>query len=102
MAYQNYTEEEDNQIIEAVKRHPENMRYCFYLLSKKMNRSDTSIGVRWYTHIKPNLKEPIVFVGSSKKIIPNNKIIAKNKKKTNKKFNILKSKWTRIKEILFE
>lgn len=95
-----WTAEENNKVINAVKRHPENLQYCFYTLSKKLNRTPAGISYQYYNVIKPSLsaEDPIIFTGSPKKIVPNSKVVSRNKKTS--KFSIVKAKWKKILEII--
>ena len=97
-----WTAEENNKIIEAVKRHPENLQYCFYTLSKKLDRTPQSISKQYYTVIRPNIpaEDPIIFTGSPKRIVPNTKIVKRGKESN--KLSILKAKWKRILKIITE
>lgn len=105
MTYKKWAASDDKVIIETIKRHPENLSYCFHLASKKLNTTDRSVAERYYRNIRPNLseEEPTIFVGSPKKIIVNTKMVKRSNNKAPKSsFTTLKAKWKKIIEIIKE
>ncbi len=70
--YKRWTKEEDLVILNSVKENPENLVKAFAITAKKLNRSVTSIRMRWYKHLKDSYS-PIFMVYSNKKAIINGK-----------------------------
>lgn len=56
MATKRFTKREDNKIIRYISEHSENISYCFTALAQEMNRTEGSIRVRYYSHLRPRLK----------------------------------------------
>ena len=70
--YKRWTKEEELVILSNVKENPENLLKAFAITAKKLNRSETSIRMRWYKHLKDSYS-PIFMVYSNKKAIINGK-----------------------------
>ena len=95
-----YTSEEDEIIIEAIKKNPQNLDKTFRELSNTMDRSYDSIRVHYYEKIARNQHNKLFLTLSPKKRHTNYKVFRKGMKIAPKKNN--KSKWRRILDILFE
>jgi len=66
-----YTKEEDEIIIESVKKYPDNIRFGFKIAVKLLkDRPISSVHYRYYFVLKPN--NLILTVGSSKGFTANN------------------------------
>lgn len=70
--YKRWTKEEDLVILSNVKENPENLLKAFAITAKKLNRSEVSIRMRWYKHLKDS-HSSIFMVYSNKKAIINGK-----------------------------
>ena len=47
-----WTPHEDSVLRSYVAKHPENLHYCFFLVSKELNRTLTAVEMRWYYKLK--------------------------------------------------
>lgn len=70
--YKRWTKEEELVILSNVKENPENLLKAFAIAAKKLNRSEASIRLRWYNHLKDSYS-PVFMVYSNKKAIINGK-----------------------------
>ena len=70
--YKRWTKEEELVILSNVKENPENLLKAFAITAKELNRSEASIRLRWYKHLK-NSYSPVFMVYSNKKAIINGK-----------------------------
>lgn len=70
--YKRWTKEEELVILSNVKENPENLLKAFAIAAKKLNRSEASIRMRWYNHLKDSYS-PVFMVYSNKKAIINGK-----------------------------
>lgn len=43
---------EERVVRTYVKKHPENLRYCFFLASKEIDRTPKAISGHYYKHLK--------------------------------------------------
>ncbi|MCA9381624.1 Myb-like DNA-binding domain-containing protein [Candidatus Dojkabacteria bacterium] len=82
-----FTSEEDNIIINNIKKYPNNLSFSFEVSSKTLtNRSVDSISLRYYKNLKKNHK--IFGVGSSLGIVINTKNTVRPPDKTVKQLVI--------------
>lgn len=100
MAGRKFTPEEDNIIIDAVKKNPQNINKAFVLIAPKINRTVDSIRVRYYGRIAKNKDNKLFLTVSERRKLTNYKVQrddmeAKAERST-------KPKWRRILDILFE
>lgn len=95
-----YTKEEDNIILEEVKKKPENISKAFIAVSKKINRSVLGIRNHYYRYLIKNTQNKMFFIASPHKKLANYKVKRKGMKAVPKKNSL--SKWQRIIAILFE
>lgn len=98
--YHYYTKEEDNLILEEVKKRPENISKAFIAVSKKINRSVPGIRKHYYQYLIKNTQNKMFFIASPHKKLANYKVKRKGMKAVPKKNSL--SKWQRIIAILFE
>ena len=61
-----WTPYEDSVLRSYVKKHPENLNYCFFLASKELNKTHKAVKQRWYDHLRKQKKEGFVFMLFSK------------------------------------
>lgn len=47
-----WTPHEDSVLRSYVMKHPENLRYCFFLASKELNKTPKAVEMRWYYKLK--------------------------------------------------
>lgn len=95
-----FTPEEDNMIVEAIKKNPQNISKCFVMLAPKLNRSVDSIRCHYYSMIVKDDSNKLFLTVSSRKKYTNYKVQRKGMKA--KPTQTTKSKWRRILDILFE
>lgn len=95
-----YTKEEDNIILEEVKKRPENISKAFIAVSKKINRTVPGIKCHYYHSLVKNPRNRMFFIASPHKKLANYKVKRKGMKAVPKKNSL--SKWQRIIAILFE
>lgn len=98
--YNPYTKEEDNIILEEVKKKPENISKAFIAISKKINRTVPGIRQHYYHYLIKNPRNKMFFIASPNKKFANYKVKRKGMKAVPKKNSL--SKWQRIIAILFE
>ena len=98
--YNPYTKEEDNIILEEVKKRPENISKAFIAISKKINRTVPGIRQHYYHYLIKNPRNKMFFIASPHKKLANYKVKRKGMKAVPKKNSL--SKWQRIIAILFE
>lgn len=94
-----YTKEEDDIIIKAVRKCPENLKRAFERASKKIGRSPNCIKQRYYGYLAKNSNNKLFLTVSSGKKYTNYKIKRKGMKA--KPVGTEKSKWRQILDILF-
>lgn len=68
-----YTKEEDAIIYAAVAESPTNLHQAFIAASTKIDRTATSIEMRWYGYLSKNKKNPAFLVISKNGISTNKK-----------------------------
>lgn len=78
-----FTKREDNKIIRHIAEHSENISYCFTALSQELHRSEASIRVRYYSYLRPNLKnnpkKASFILGDKAKLNPMTKVVPRGK-----------------------
>lgn len=47
-----WTPYEDSVLRSYVKKHPENLNYCFFLVSKELDKTPKAVKGRWYAHLR--------------------------------------------------
>lgn len=100
MERRKFTKEEDNIIIAAVKKNPQNIAKVFRELSVTLHRSTDSLRVRYYKYLAKDPENKLFFLLSPNKRYRNYKVQRKEMK--DKPERSTKSKWQRIIAILFE
>ena len=61
-----WTPYEDKVVRSHVKKHPENLHYCFFMASKELDRSPAAIEVRYYHKLRKETKGGTLFTLFSK------------------------------------
>lgn len=61
-----WTPYEDSVLRSHVKKHPENLHYCFFLASKELNKTHKAVKMRWYSHLKKQTNKSFIFMLFSK------------------------------------
>lgn len=62
-----WTPYEDSVLRSYVKKYPENLHYCFFLVGKELDRSLTAVEMRWYQKLKKQtVRKGTVFMLFSK------------------------------------
>lgn len=98
--YHHYTKEEDNIILEEVKKRPENISKALITSSKKINRTVPAVRYHYYHYLIKNPSNKMFFIASSHKKLANYKVKRRGMKAAPEKNSL--SKWQRIIAILFE
>lgn len=98
-----FTEEEDRVILSRIGENPSNIAQCLRELSIELDRSYSSLQIRWYKHLAKkdmNDKTNTRFMTYGRKSVNlNRKIVREN---TQQPTEIRRSKWRRILDIIFE
>lgn len=47
-----WTPHEDSVLRSYVEKHPENLNYCFFLVSKELGKTHQAVSNRWYKKLK--------------------------------------------------
>lgn len=97
-SYKFYSEEEDNILIEELKRTPYNLVLGFRRAAGRIGRSESAVSQHWYESLsKKPQAEPVFIAISSGKSCKNRKVIREDS--WNSSTNTYRSIWSRIKSI---
>lgn len=101
MARREWTEEEEEILVQAIQANPHNLSDCFRLVASRLDRTEMSVSLHWYTVLNSSSNPR---VGALFMTISDDSLYINRKNHFNgvhvRPINYNEEQWERIKELL--
>jgi hypothetical protein len=68
-----WTKDEDNTILRHVKARPQNLKFCFLMVSEQIGRTPGAVANRWYSVVSKDPRNMCFFTASPSHVSRNRK-----------------------------